>query len=46
MMPYYKSVGFDIATTNNGPVIVEINTGAGIGLSQMGKKRGLADKFK
>lgn len=44
--PYFKSVGFDIAITDNGPVIVEINTGAGIGLSQMGKEYGLIDIFK
>lgn len=44
-MPYYKSVGFDIATTENGPVILEINTGAGINLSQMGKDYGLANFF-
>ena len=44
-LPYYKSVGFDVATTNNGPVIIEINTGAGIYLSQMGKDIGLKDSF-
>ena len=44
-LPYYKSVGFDVATTNNGPVIIEINTGAGIYLSQMGKDIGLKDCF-
>lgn len=44
-MPYYKSVGFDVATTENGPVILEINTGAGINLSQMGKEYGLARFF-
>lgn len=44
-IPYYLSVGFDIATTDNGPVIIEINTGAGIYLSQMGKEKGLADSF-
>lgn len=44
-LPYYKSVGFDIATTLEGPVILEINTGVGINLSQMGKEYGLADKF-
>ena len=44
-MPYYKSVGFDVATTENGPVIIEINTGAGINLSQMGKEYGLAKFF-
>lgn len=45
-LPYYQSVGFDVATTNEGPVIIEINTGAGIYLSQMGKEYGLRDKFK
>jgi len=45
VMPYYNSVGFDIAVTDNGPVIIEINTGAGINLSQMGKKKGLAEFF-
>lgn len=44
-LPYFNSVGFDVATTVNGPVIIEINTGAGIYLSQMGKDYGLADKF-
>jgi len=44
-LPYYKSVGFDIATTDNGPVILEINTGAGINLSQMGKEIGLEKEF-
>lgn len=44
-LPYYQSVGFDIATTNAGPVIIEINTGAGIYLSQMGKEIGLRDYF-
>lgn len=44
--PFYRSVGFDIATTNKGPVILEINTGAGINLSQMGKEYGLARFFK
>ncbi len=44
-LPYYNSVGFDVATTINGPVIIEINTGAGIYLSQMGKDRGLKDSF-
>ena len=43
--PYYKSVGFDVATTNNGPVIIEINTGSGIYLSQMGKSVGIANEF-
>lgn len=44
-LPYYNSVGFDVATTNDGPVIIEINTGAGVYLSQMGKEEGLAKSF-
>lgn len=44
-LPYYKSIGFDVATTPDGPVIIEINTGAGIYLSQMGKEFGLAKYF-
>lgn len=46
LMPYYNSVGFDVATTINGPVIIEINTGTGVYASQMGKTKGIADKFK
>ena len=45
-LPYYNSIGFDIAITNNGPVILEINTGAGINLTQMGKKIGLEKFFQ
>lgn len=44
-LPYYKSVGFDIATTDNGPIIIEINNGSGIYLSQMGKEYGLSKFF-
>ncbi len=44
-LPYYTSVGFDVATTDEGPVIIEINTGAGVYLSQMGKEYGIANKF-
>lgn len=44
-LPYYNSVGFDVATTNDGPVIIEINTGAGVYLSQMGKEEGIAKYF-
>lgn len=46
VLPYYNSVGFDVATTIDGPVIIEINNGTGVYASQMGKKRGIADKFK
>lgn len=45
-MPYYRSVGFDIALTLNGPIVVEINTGAGVYLSQMGYEYGLGKFFK
>lgn len=44
-LPYYNSVGFDVATTVNGPVIIEINTGSGVYLSQMGKEMGLQEFF-
>lgn len=44
-LPYYNSVGFDVATTNDGPIIIEINTGSGVYLSQMGKEFGIADAF-
>ena len=45
-MPYFGCVGYDVAISKDGPLIVEINTGAGIGLSQIGMERGLANKFK
>lgn len=45
VLPYYNSVGFDVATTVDGPVIIEINTGAGICGNQMGAPKGIADKF-
>ena len=45
-LPYYNSVGFDVATTVNGPVIIEINSGTGVYVSQMGKETGIANKFK
>ena len=34
-----------IATTDNGPVVIEINTGAGINCVQIGCKKGLADRI-
>ena len=46
LLPYYKSVGYDIACTTDGPVIVEINTGSAISVSQMGRDRGIADAFR
>ncbi len=45
MLPYYSSVGFDVACTPNGPVIIEVNTGTGASAPQMGKDRGIADLF-
>ena len=41
----FNSVGFDIATTSCGPVILEINIGAGVNLSQMGGDYGIAKFF-
>lgn len=45
-MPYYGGVGFDIAISETQPIVVEINTGAGIFLSQIGMDYGLASVFK
>ena len=45
LMPYYSSVGFDIACSNNGPIVVEINTGAEVLLNQVTINIGLADAF-
>ena len=44
--PPYRSLGFDIATTPNGLVVLEINTGAGVNLAQVGGEYGIADSFK
>lgn len=46
VFPQYRSVGFDIVTTENGPVVLEINTGSGMDLAQVGKKRGIANEFE
>ncbi len=45
LLPPYFSVGFDIVTTEKGPLILEINTGAGMDLAQVGKGWGIADSF-
>ena len=45
-LPYYGSVGFDVAISKDGPLIVEINTGVGIYASQIAMEYGLANKFK
>lgn len=44
-LPYFNSVGFDVACTPDGPVIIEVNTGAGVAGTQMGKDIGTADCF-
>lgn len=46
LLPYYKSVGYDIACTTDGPVIVEINTGTGVFAPQIGREEGIADVLK
>lgn len=45
LLPYYRSVGFDIVCTPTGPIILEINTGTGVYASQMGRDYGIADSF-
>ena len=44
-LPPFMYVGFDIAITQDGPVITEINTGSGMFLSQAGRERGLGKRF-
>lgn len=44
-LPYYKIIAFDIATTDNGPVIIEINTGVGMKAVQMAKEKGISEHF-
>lgn len=44
-IPYYSSVGFDVACTPDGPVIIEVNTGTGSSAPQLGKEFGTADCF-
>lgn len=45
VLPQYRSLGFDIVTTDSGPLVLEINTGAGMDLAQVGKDWGIADEF-
>ncbi len=45
LLPYYNSVGYDIVCTAQGPIILEINTGASVCVSQMGREWGIADAF-
>lgn len=42
---YYRAVAFDIVNTSEGPIIIEINTGAGIDAPQFGKEKGIAEEF-
>ena len=46
IMPQLKMIGWDIALTEQGPIIVEMNTGTGVYSVQMGPKYGIADAFK
>lgn len=46
VMPPLRMIGWDIALTENGPVIVEMNTGTGVYSVQMGPKYGIAEYFK
>ena len=46
VMPPLRMIGWDIAITENGPVIVEMNTGTGVYSVQMGPKYGIAKYFK
>ena len=44
-LPQYRSLGFDIVTSPDGPIILEINIGAGMDLAQVGKEYGIAHCF-
>ena len=45
LFPPYCTVGFDIAITETGPLVVELNTGPGMFLSQAGRTHGLAQLY-
>lgn len=45
ILPQYRSIGFDIVTTDKGPIVLEVNTGAGMDLAQVGKNEGIASRF-
>ncbi len=45
LLPPFKEIGWDIAITMDGPVIVELNTGTGVYSVQMGPKYGVAKAF-
>lgn len=44
-IPFYNGVAFDIANTIEGPIIIEINTGAGMDAPQMARDKGIAEFF-
>lgn len=46
LLPPFKEIGWDIALTPDGPVIVELNTGTGVYSVQMGPKYGVAKAFE
>lgn len=46
VLPPMRMMGWDIALTENGPVIVEMNTGTGVYSVQMGSAYGIAEYFK
>jgi hypothetical protein len=46
LLPPFREIGWDIALTPDGPVIVELNTGTGVYSVQMGPKYGIAKAFK
>lgn len=46
VLPPYRTLGFDVAITSNGPIVLEINTGAGMDLAQVGMKFGIASVFE
>ena len=45
VLPVFHSLGFDIAISEDGPIIIEINTGAGMFLAQAGRPYGFGKKF-
>ena len=46
LLPPFREIGWDIALTLDGPVIVELNTGTGVYSVQMGPEYGIAEAFK
>lgn len=46
MLPQYRVIGWDIALTPSGPVLIEMNTGTGIYSVQMNFESGVAEAFQ